>query len=175
MSRRPTARSGVGRRAPILRSTDVVKRYGALEALDGVSFQVNRGEVVCLIGPSGSGKSTLLRCANALETLDGGRVALRRRRSCSAGRATSASCASAWAWCSRISSCFPHLTVLRNVTHRPDHRAAAGARTRPTQRARELLRKVGLADKAEQASGGAVGRPAAARRDRPRARDAARR
>ena len=70
--------SGAGRvgaaGAPILTFEDVVKRYGQLEALRGVSCQVNRGEVVCLIGPSGSGKSTLLRCANALETLEGGRI-----------------------------------------------------------------------------------------------------
>ncbi|HEX2725615.1 MAG TPA: ATP-binding cassette domain-containing protein, partial [Beijerinckiaceae bacterium] len=45
----------------------VVKRFGSLTVLNGVSAMVNRGEVVCLIGPSGSGKSTLLRCTNALE------------------------------------------------------------------------------------------------------------
>ena len=59
---------------PILIFENVVKRYGNLTALDGVSLTLGRGEVVCLIGPSGSGKSTLLRCANALEPLDGGRI-----------------------------------------------------------------------------------------------------
>ncbi|WP_172843960.1 amino acid ABC transporter ATP-binding protein [Variovorax sp. HW608] len=52
----------------------VRKLYGEFVALQGVSLQVHKGEVMCLIGPSGSGKSTLLRCTNALETIDGGRV-----------------------------------------------------------------------------------------------------
>ena len=59
---------------PILAFEDVTKFYGELRALDRVSFEVNRGEVVCPIGPSGSGKSTLLRCANALVSIDGGRI-----------------------------------------------------------------------------------------------------
>ncbi|MBT2334458.1 amino acid ABC transporter ATP-binding protein [Variovorax paradoxus] len=53
---------------------DVRKLYGDFVALNGVSLQVHKGEVMCLIGPSGSGKSTLLRCTNALETINGGRV-----------------------------------------------------------------------------------------------------
>ena len=59
---------------PIVELVDVSKRYGAVQALNGVSLDVNRGEVVCLIGPSGSGKSTLLRAINALDSIDGGTV-----------------------------------------------------------------------------------------------------
>ena len=59
---------------PILNVDQVVKRYGGLTVLDGVSFSIHRGEVMCLIGPSGSGKSTVLRCCNALEKLDSGRI-----------------------------------------------------------------------------------------------------
>jgi polar amino acid transport system ATP-binding protein len=139
------AASSEADRSPILCFEKVVKRYGAVEALNGVSFEVRRGTVVCLIGPSGSGKSTLLRCANALEPVEGGRVIfdgidlqdkktdkrqLRRRMG----------------MVFQNFELFPHLSVLRNVSIGPttvlamDRHAAAA-------RATDLLNKVGLGDK----------------------------
>lgn len=55
---------------------EVHKSFGSLEVLKGVSFDVAKGEMVCLIGSSGSGKSTLLRCVNLLEDIDGGQILL---------------------------------------------------------------------------------------------------
>ena len=51
---------------PIMCASDVVKRFGRLEVLKGVSLDVHAGEVVCIIGPSGSGKTTFIRCINHL-------------------------------------------------------------------------------------------------------------
>jgi polar amino acid transport system ATP-binding protein len=154
-----------GAAAPMLAFDGVVKRYGAIEALSGITFQVNRGEVVCLIGPSGSGKSTLLRCANALESIEGGRVIfdgidlqdkqsdvrkLRQRMG----------------MVFQNFELFPHLTVLRNVAIGP-LTVLGMARGAAQTRAAELLRKVGLAEKAGQhpaaLSGGQQQRVAIAR------------
>ena len=158
-------RMGQAGSAPILAFEGVVKRYGAIEALSGIAFKVNRGECVCLIGPSGSGKSTLLRCANALETIDGGRIVfdgvdlqdrridarkLRRRMG----------------MVFQNFELFPHLTVLRNVAVGP-MTVLGLPRDRAEARATDLLRKVGLADKAAQhpaaLSGGQQQRVAIAR------------
>jgi polar amino acid transport system ATP-binding protein len=154
-----------GAAAPMLAFDGVIKRYGPIEALSGITFQVNRGEVVCLIGPSGSGKSTLLRCANALESIEGGRVVfdgidlqdkqsdvrkLRQRMG----------------MVFQNFELFPHLTVLRNVAIGP--RTVLGMPPEAAaSRATELLRKVGLAEKAGQhpaaLSGGQQQRVAIAR------------
>ncbi len=60
--------------ASMVSARDVVKTFGPTRALDGVSLDIARGEVVCIIGPSGSGKSTFLRCINQLERPDGGAI-----------------------------------------------------------------------------------------------------
>jgi D-methionine transport system ATP-binding protein len=58
----------------VLRLADVSKRFGATPAIEGVSFEVRRGEIVGIIGRSGAGKSTLIRCLNGLEKPDSGRI-----------------------------------------------------------------------------------------------------
>jgi len=59
---------------PILSIKDVHKSFGELEVLKGVSLDVMKGEVICIIGPSGSGKSTLIRCVNALNEIQAGSI-----------------------------------------------------------------------------------------------------
>jgi polar amino acid transport system ATP-binding protein len=66
--------------APVLEAVRVHKRYGRTEVLQGVSFEVDRGDVKAILGPSGSGKSTLLRCLALLEPVDQGEVRLEGRR-----------------------------------------------------------------------------------------------
>ena len=138
-------RRGAGQ-PPVVVYDNVRKLYGDFVAIDGVSVQVNKGEVMCLIGPSGSGKSTLLRCTNALETVDGGRVLfdgiplpttevearkVRRRMG----------------MVFQNFELFPHKNALDNVAIGP--LTVLGLREdEARERAMKLLEKVGLADKA---------------------------
>ena len=130
----------------ILSFETVVKRYGSLTALDGVTLTLRRGEVVCLIGPSGSGKSTLLRAANGLDPHDEGSILFD-------GQEVNAADISVRLVRRRMGmvfqnfELFPHLSALRNVSIGPQTvlKLTAGA---AEERARKLLAKVGLSDKA---------------------------
>ncbi|MPZ12689.1 MAG: ATP-binding cassette domain-containing protein, partial [Kiloniellaceae bacterium] len=59
---------------PIIACRDVHKSFGSLEVLKGISLELMKGDVVCVIGPSGSGKSTFIRCINALTPMDRGSI-----------------------------------------------------------------------------------------------------
>jgi polar amino acid transport system ATP-binding protein len=130
----------------VLRFDDVVKRYGPLIVLDGVSFEVGRGEVVCLIGPSGSGKSTLLRCTNALEGIDGGRI-LFDGVDLASRRSDPRQVRRRMGMVFQNFELFPHMTALGNVTVGP-MTVLGTPRPQAEARARSLLAKVGLAEKA---------------------------
>src|SRR6516225_3091653 len=64
---------------PLIRMRDVYKSFGAHMVLCGISLDVTKGQVICIIGPSGSGKSTLLRCINALVPIDRGSILVEGR------------------------------------------------------------------------------------------------
>jgi polar amino acid transport system ATP-binding protein len=150
---------------PLLQFENIAKSYGRVKALRGVSFRVNEGEVVCLIGPSGSGKSTALRCANGLEGVTSGRVIFEGTDIAERGVDLRAIRQRAGMVFQNF-ELFPHLTALRNVSLAP---SIAGGLTRreADELARELLEKVGLSEKADQypaeLSGGQQQRVAIAR------------
>ena len=140
--------NAAGRTLPsiVLSYREVRKVFGSFVALDGVSTQVTRGEVVCLIGPSGSGKSTLLRCTNGLERADGGQI-LFDGTPLPKDEAAMRKVRQRMGMVFQSFELFPHKTALENI--------AVGPRTvrrfeeaRARQLAETLLAKVGLADKA---------------------------
>jgi ABC-type polar amino acid transport system ATPase subunit len=155
----------------MIEAFDLVKRYGTLEALQGVSLRVDPGEVAVIIGPSGGGKSTFLRCLNGLERFQGGLVSVDGLR-LAAGPSTPAREALVRQVRRRVGmvfqgfNLFPHRTVLENVTEAPIHVLGLD-RDRAEERARRLLDRVGLADRLHamprQLSGGQQQRVAIAR------------
>ena len=143
----------------VLISVQDLKKYfngGTVKALDGVSNDIHKGEVVVVIGPSGSGKSTFLRCLNLLELPTDGtiyfegvditdpkcNINLHRQR---------------MGMVFQHFNLFPHMTVLKNMTLGP-MKLLKLSKEDAEQRAKDLLERVGLSDKAEvypnQLSGG---------------------
>jgi polar amino acid transport system ATP-binding protein len=161
--------------APMVKAEGVHKRFGRLEVLRGISLEVARGEVMCIIGPSGSGKSTFLRAINHLEKINSGRLWVDgelvgyvqrgdklhelRDREVSKRRAEIGMVFQRF-------NLFPHKTALENVIEAP--RLVRGAsKSQAAEEARALLERVGLADKLAsypaQLSGGQQQRVAIAR------------
>ena len=144
---------------------NVVKRYGQHEVLKGVSLQVEKGEIIAIIGRSGSGKSTLLRCVNGLEPIQGGSVTVDGTR-VNDPATDLRKLRQHVGIVFQSFNLFPHLTVERNVTLAP--RVVKGVPNAEARRLAEtVLRRVGLADKIDawpdQLSGGQQQRVAIAR------------
>jgi polar amino acid transport system ATP-binding protein len=140
----------------VLELNDVVKRFGDNEVLSGVTVKLHRHEVVCLIGASGSGKSTLLRCANLLETIDGGEVTL-FGQSLTDPRVDPDLVRRHIGMVFQSYNLFPHLDVLDNILLGPV-RALKRKRSDVEEEALKLLDRIGLKDRAhdypEKLSGG---------------------
>jgi polar amino acid transport system ATP-binding protein len=157
-------------------AVNVHKAFHRNEVLKGISMQVQRREVVVLIGASGSGKTTFLRCINHLEKIDRGRIyvdgELIGYRELSNGELREDTEANIARKRSEIGmvfqrfNLFPHLTALQNITEAP-MRVKGIPRSLAEARARELLATVGLSDKADaypnRLSGGQQQRVAIAR------------
>ena len=150
---------------PFVEIRDVHKNFGSNEVLRGIDFDVDAGEVVCLVGPSGSGKSTLLRCVNALETPTSGSVRVGDVEMTDPDTDLDAARRGIGMVFQHF-NLFPHLTVLRNVTI-AQQRVLRRSRAEASAAAVENLRRVGLADRADaypaQLSGGQQQRVAIAR------------
>ncbi|SFH56095.1 amino acid ABC transporter ATP-binding protein [Pisciglobus halotolerans] len=141
------------------------KNFGDLEVLKDLNFEVEEGEVVCIIGPSGSGKSTFLRCMNRLEEITGGSVIIDGVDLADPSQNINKVRENIGMVFQHF-NLFPHLTVLENIMLAPDElKDETSEETRKT--ALSLLETVGLSDKADvypkSLSGGQKQRVAIAR------------
>lgn len=154
-----------GGTVPMISITGVNKHFGALHVLKDINLNVDRGQVVVVLGPSGSGKSTLCRTINRLETIDTGTIAIDGEVLPEEGRKL-AQLRSDVGMVFQSFNLFAHKTILENVMLAP-----MKVRKVPTDEARtramSLLERVGVATQAEkypaQLSGGQQQRVAIAR------------
>jgi polar amino acid transport system ATP-binding protein len=126
---------------------DVHKSFGQNEVLKGVSLNVERHEVVCLIGASGSGKSTLLRCVNALEEISSGAIRIEGDTVSGAGVDLNVLRRDVGIVFQSY-NLFPHMSVLENVTLAPRRIGGLSAKE-ARERAMTLLESVGMGEKAD--------------------------
>ena len=132
----------------VLDLKSITKRFEENEVLRGVSLQLHRHEVVCLIGASGSGKSTLLRCANMLETIDGGDISL-FGQSLSDPRIDPDLVRRNIGMVFQSYNLFPHLSVLENILLGPVF-ALKRKRSDVVDEAMSLLARIGLSKRANE-------------------------
>jgi polar amino acid transport system ATP-binding protein len=139
----------------MVKAEGVHKRFGRLEVLKGITLEVDRGEVMCILGPSGSGKSTFLRCINHLEKINAGRLYVDgelvgyRQRGHKLYELPEREVARKRAQVGMVFQhfhLFPHMTALQNVMLAPV-RVAKVPRDEARKQATEMLARVGLADK----------------------------
>ena len=149
----------------VIKIEHLKKNFDKLEVLKDISLEINKGEVVAIIGPSGSGKSTMLRCINLLETPTGGKIYIDGKDIMEKGTNITDI---------RKNVCmvfqhfylFNNMTVMRNMTYAPMV-VNKLSKAEAEKKAMELLERVGLADKANEypsrLSGGQKQRVAIAR------------
>ena len=140
----------------ILSVKNLEKKFGDLTVLKNISFNINDGEIISIIGSSGSGKSTLLRCMNQLETITSGTITIdgktlvetKNGAPVSAGKDILKEILMETGFVFQNFNLFPHYSVLRNVMEAPV--CVAGVpKKQAEEKARELLKKLGLETKAD--------------------------
>jgi len=149
----------------IFEITNLEKSFGQLKVLDGISTEIQMGEVLVIIGPSGSGKSTFLRCLNLLEEPTGGEIYFQGEKindaKCNVNQLRQK-----MGMVFQQFNLFPHMTVKKNITIGPV-KLLGMSQEDADKKAMELLERVGLPDKADaypsQLSGGQKQRIAIAR------------
>ena len=150
---------------PIIELRHVEKHYGDLHVLKDINLEVDRGEVLVVIGPSGSGKSTMCRTINRLETIDSGEILIEGKPLPQEGRELTKMRAEL-GMVFQSFNLFAHMTILENVTLGPIQ--VLGMKKEEAEKvAMDLLARVGVAEQANkvpaQLSGGQQQRVAIAR------------
>ena len=141
---------------PLIRAIDVKKDFGAMQVLKGINLDINKGDVVVIIGPSGSGKSTFLRCLNLLEQPTGGQI-LFEDVDITDKKVNIDKHRQKMGMVFQQFNLFPHMNVMKNLTLAP-RKLLGKSQEEAEAEAMRLLELVGLADRADaypsQLSGG---------------------
>lgn len=141
---------------PLIRVRGLKKSFGDLDVLKGIDVDINKGDVVFVVGPSGSGKSTFLRCLNRLEEPTGGSITF-EGVDITDDKTDIDKHRQRMGMVFQQFNLFPHMTIMKNLTIAP-MKLQGRSRQEAEATARELLERVGLADRADaypsQLSGG---------------------
>ena len=150
----------------MIKVENLVKQFKDLKAVNDVSLEIKKGEIVCLIGPSGSGKSTVLRCINGLEKPESGHIYLNDQLLYEKNPETYKKLRSLMGFVFQHFNLFPNMTVLENLTLAPIQ-VMKKSKDEAEQIACQYLERVGLLDKKDEypnkLSGGQKQRVAIAR------------
>lgn len=144
----------------------ITKQFNKLKAVNDVSLEIKKGEIVCLIGPSGSGKSTVLRCINGLEIPESGNIYIEGELFDANNKETYAKLKSKMGFVFQHFNLFPNMTVLENLTLAPIQ-VMKKSKEEAEKTACQYLERVGLLEKKDaypnKLSGGQKQRVAIAR------------
>ena len=158
----------------LLEMKHIKKEFSGVSVIRDISFSVEQGEILAIIGPSGSGKSTLLRCATMLETIENGEILYMGKKAVWTENGTlflakkpqRREIESCFGLVFQNFNLFPHFSVIKNITDAPI-RVQKREKETVYREAEILLKKMGLADKADayphQLSGGQQQRVSIAR------------